>query len=130
MRICLLPPPGAQQVFPDTGIGWSSQPNLHREQPCASILCSPPAVIPHSTTSFHLFFGLPFLHHSSCNAVLFCPLYMFESSQSLFRQEIINTLYSCHIKNLIFAYFSLQGFSTKHMQHSHSDFDFRHPCSS
>ena len=45
---------------PHPGVSWFLQPSRHLLQSCATNLCKPLAVMSHSSTSFHLFFGLPF----------------------------------------------------------------------
>ena len=45
------------------------QPSCHLSRSFASNLCKPLAIMSHSSTSFHLFFGLPFLSHQLLSVV-------------------------------------------------------------
>ena len=59
---------------PHAGVSWFLQLGRHLSQSCASNLCKPLAVMSHSSTSFHLFFGLPFFVPSTSKSSAFTGL--------------------------------------------------------
>ena len=56
---------------PHAGVSWFLQPSRHLSRSWASNLCRPLAVMSHSNTSFHLFFGLPFFVPSTSKSNAF-----------------------------------------------------------
>ena len=56
---------------PHAGVSWFLQPSRHLSRFRASNLCKPLAVMSESSTSFHLFFGLPFFVPSTSKSSAF-----------------------------------------------------------
>ena len=64
-------------MFPRTyGSASFLQPSRHLTRSCASNLCKFLAVMSQSSTSFHLFFGLPFLSQQLLNVVPLLGLFL------------------------------------------------------
>ena len=90
------------------------QPTRHLSRSCAFNLCKPLAIMSHSSTSFHLFFGLCFFvpSTSKCSAVT-GPLFFIHShhmpqqSQHLLSQKLFQSLYAGHFTNLLIVSFKV-----------------------
>ena len=111
---------------PHAGVSRFLQPSRHLSWSCTSNLCKLLAIMSHSSTSFHLFFGLPFFVPTTSKCSSFtgllssfilstCPnhrnLCSFRNSSQ--------SLYTRHFTNLLIVYFIFQGFPTYHSQHLH-----------
>ena len=128
---------------PHAGVSWFLQPNRHLSRSRASNLCKPLAVMSHSSTSFHLFFGLPFFVPSTSKSSAFtgplsssilsaCPnhhnLFSLRNSSNL-TTPVISPIFSFFILSfkvfphiirniLISVVFSLLSSSIFNAQHS------------
>ena len=106
-------------------VSWFLQPSRHLSRSCASNLCKPPAITSHSSTSFYLFFGLPFLSHQLLSVVpllasfFIHSLHMPPPSQPLLYQKLFQSLNNRHLMNLPIVYFIFRDFSTYNSKHSH-----------
>ena len=111
---------------PHVGVSCFLQPSRHLSRSCASILCKPLAVMSHSSTSFQLFFGLPFFVPSlsqssdcigplSSSILSTCP-----NHRNLFSLRNFSNLTTPVISQISLLFIlSFKVFSTYYSQHSH-----------
>ena len=124
-EMCLLLFQEPSKCSPPAGVSRFSQPSRHLLRSCASNLCKPLSNMSHSSTSFHLFFGLPFFVLSTSK----CSAFSGSLSSSLLstclnnRNFALSALFpiSLHPSSnaSLYCLFYTSWFSTYHLQHSH-----------
>ena len=97
--MCFLVFLDPSRCYPHAGISRFLQPSRHLSQSCASNLCKPLAIMSHSSTSFHLFFGLSFFVPSASKCSAFTgPLF------SSIRSTCPNHRNLCFLRKSIFLH--------------------------